>query len=485
MDIPKVLGRTLAPGVSPRPADGPALPASERSGWGDLYPLFARMEDSDPHLCSLLQTRRNALLACDWRLVAAGDSSRDRVVAGTVSHIIARIPDFRAALCHLLDAFGKGQAVIEILWHRSRTNGPVEIASLAPRDASFFATDTDGNLHLLDFEGASRPSLQARTELLPRPGETAIWHRGSRLLPERKFIRFLFQPGPDRPYGSPLCARAYWYYWFKKNNLRFWAIHNEKYGTPTVMARYGASATAQEIRDIEGVLQRLQTDSGLVLPEGIAIELLEAKRGGIGPNSFRELADWCNEEMSKLVLGQTLSSAEGRRTGSLALGEVHERVRKDYTLADARALGTALTSQLVRWIVDFNFGPDVPAPELVFDVVDPAEMRDNLALDQELIRMGVALPAAYFYQRYQRPAPTASQRSLRYDDANLYQYHLQYGVLTINEVRATLGLEAVPWGNRPPRRQGNAAAQEMDRDSLREMVADSAATEEAADRRKH
>ena len=34
-------------------------------------------------------------------------------------------------------------------------------------------------------------------------------------------------------------------------------------------------------------------------------------------------------------------------------------------------------------------------------------------------------------------------------DSNLYRYHLQFGVLTINEVRAKLGLAPVAWGERP------------------------------------
>ena len=63
--------------------------------------------------------------------------------------------------------------------------------------------------------------------------------------------------------------------------------------------------------------------------------------------------------------------------------------------------------------------------------------------------MGVSLPESYFYEKYGRPAPAADQRRLEHDDSNVYHYHLQYGVLTINEVRAKLGLPPVAWGDRP------------------------------------
>jgi hypothetical protein len=63
--------------------------------------------------------------------------------------------------------------------------------------------------------------------------------------------------------------------------------------------------------------------------------------------------------------------------------------------------------------------------------------------------MGVALPLRYFYEKYGRPAVVDGERQLRYDDSNLFQYHLQFGVLTVNEVRASLGLPPVAWGDEP------------------------------------
>jgi phage gp29-like protein len=154
--------------------------------------------------------------------------------------------------------------------------------------------------------------------------------------------------------------------------------------------------------------------------------------------------------MSKLVLGATLTTGEGRRSGSLALGKVHERVRSEYIESDARALMNVINSQLIRWIVDFNFGADTPAPRFVIDTTEDDGLDQEIQVDQELVKMGVPLPLSYFYERYKRPAPLDKEHGLRYDDNNLYQYHIQFGVLTINEVRRTLGLDPVPWGDNPP-----------------------------------
>lgn len=417
-------------------------------GWrGGIYALFQEMEDRDAHLFSALQTRKNSLAGCGWKVVAASDAGRDTEIAHRVERILRGIPDFESAIFQMLDAIGKGWSVCEVIWHADVRRGVVEVAGLRPRAQHAFAMATDGRLHLLDEDAPVRMDAAAR--LIPRPGEFQVWPPRTRQMPERKFVRFVFQPSPGAPYGTPLCARAYWYYWYKKQNLKTWSLYNEKYGSPTAVARYSPTTTSEELTKLAEVVQGLQHDSGVVIPQDVALELLEARQSGAA-GTYRELADWCNDEMSKLVLGQTLTTSEGRRSGSMALGQVHDRVRAEYLAADARALGAALSSQLVRWIVDFNFGAGEAAPRLVFDVANAAEFKGELELDEQLIRMGVPLPATYFYEKYRRPAPGEGERALRYDDANLYQYHLQFGVLTINEVRASLGLVPVAWGERPP-----------------------------------
>lgn len=257
------------------------------------------------------------------------------------------------------------------------------------------------------------------------------------------------EASPEHPAGRALLAKAYWYYWFKKNNLKFWVLFNEKFGSPTIVGKYRLGATDEERNRLMEVIQSLQNDTSVAVPETIALEFLEARRSGT-INTYRDLADWCNDEISKLALGATLTSGEGRRSGSLALGEIHERVRSEYIEADIRALMSVINSQLIRWLVDFNFGEDVPSPRLLMDTADDQNLEGELRVDQELVKIGVPLPLSYFYERYKRPSPRPAERAIRYDDNNLYQYHIQFGVLTINEVRRSLGLAPVSWGDRAP-----------------------------------
>ncbi len=223
-------------------------------------------------------------------------------------------------------------------------------------------------------------------------------------------------------------------------------IFNEKFGSPTVVGKYRPGASDEDRNRLFDVIDSLQNDTGVTVPESVTLELLEAQRSG-NAATYKDLADWCNDEISKIVLGATLTSGEGRRSGSNALGAVHDRVRSEYIEADARALENVINTQLVRWLVDFNFGPDVEAPRWVIDTTRDDQLQSEMDLDRQLLRAGITLPESYFYEKYQRPQPVGDEASLRFDDQNLFQYHLRFGVLTINEARSRMGLPEVAWGD--------------------------------------
>jgi phage gp29-like protein len=418
----------------------------------DIYDLYRDMEDKDAHLFAVLQTRKNGVLSRPRKISAASDDERDLKVAAFVRNEIAKLNDFDAALFSLLDAIGKGFSIIEILWEYN--DGKVGIKSLKFRPQGRFYLGDSENPRLL----TSSFPLKASPSSIPP----------SSPLPSRKFMLFTFGSACTGTQGKGLLMKAYWYYWFKKNNLKFWVMFNEKFGSPTVVGKYRLGAGEEERRRLFEVVESLQNDTGVTIPENVAIEFLEAKRSGT-INTYRDLADWCNDELSKLVLGATLTTGEGRRSGSMALGKVHDRVRCEYIEADARALMSVINGQLIRWLVDFNFGKNVPAPRFEIDTTEDDGLERDIKVDQDLVRMGVPLPLSYFYSKYKRPAPIDDERSLHFDDSNLYQYHIQFGVLTINEVRATLGLDPVPWGDSPPSsnlQNSSGAGEENTREEL-------------------
>jgi len=399
------------------------------AGHADPYSLFEEMEEKDPHLFSLLQTRKLGVLARPRKIEPAGETERDRNVAQWIERVLRAAPGFDQALLHLLGALAHGIAILEILWGVDAA-GRIVPRAFKPRAARRFSRDADGEWRLLsDPLGWNRP-------------ETA------RPLPPRKFLTALSGASDEAPFGRGLCEKVYWLWWFKKHNLKFWLIYNEKFGAPAIVAQHRAGLNPAERERLLEVIDALQTDAGVIVPEGITLSLLEATRAG-GGDSYRMLAQWCNDEMARAILGQTLTSGEGERAGSLALGRVHDAVRRDYQRADAWLLMDVVNAQLVRWLVDLNFGEHVPAPRWAIDLSPELDLEREVAIDRQLLQMGVPLPLRYFHEKYGRPAPVGEAPRLQYDDSNLFQYHLQFGILTINEVRVKLGLPPVPWGDAP------------------------------------
>jgi hypothetical protein len=419
-------------------------------GWRSAFDLFDEMLDKDGHLYSVLQTRLSGVLGRERTVVPGGETSRDTEVANWVRGVLEAIPGWEEALRGLLDSLAKGMSVVEIDWgyqpEASRGGagaagpggrvGPVGLRRRLPQE---FVFDAEGRLRILE----GRDLL-----FWGRPG--AI--ERARPVDPHKVMLMVFNPAPDNPYGVGLCQKAFWLHWFKKQTLKFWVIYNEKFGQPTIVGKYPNGASVGDQEALLEVVESLQSDAGVTVPENMVIELLEARRSG-AVNTYKDLADWCNDEISKVVLGETLTADEGRRTGSLALGRVHDIVRNEYIEFDAKALMAVVNTQLIQPLVRFNFGPDVAAPQWVIDTTDDEDLNQELEIDRGLIAAGVPLSLDYFYRRYRRPAPVEGDRTLRYDDQNLFQYHLEFGVLTINEVRRTLGLPPVPWGDAMPLRR--------------------------------
>lgn len=413
-----------------------------------IYELYNEMEDKDAHLFSVLQTRKLGVLSRSRKILPANNSQKALSVANFVQSVIDRIDNFDEDLFQLLDALAKGFSVLEIIWQVR--SGKVTISKLKSRYQGRFCFDSQNNLILLDntrfpfgvLAYSSHSQSHSAAVISSASSNAAI-------LPQRKFLIFTFNSTNENPYGSGLCCKAYWYYWFKKNNLKFWVIFNEKFGSPTVVGKYKPGTSQEERKKLMEVIESLQNDTGVTIPENVMIEFLEARRTG-SINSYKDLADWCNDEISKIVLGETLTTSEGRRSGSLALGKVHENVRNEYIEFDAKSLMGIINNQLIPYIVYFNFGPDVPLPKMIIDTSEDEDPERDISIDKQLINLGLPIPTSYFYEKYKKPIPKNNERILRYDDNNLYQYHLQYGILTINEVRNTLGLPPVPWGDKPP-----------------------------------
>jgi phage gp29-like protein len=87
---------------------------------------------------------------------------------------------------------------------------------------------------------------------------------------------------------------------------------------------------------------------------------------------FKEMAVWCDEQISKAVLGQTMTTDNG---SSRSQADVHDRVRMDIARWDARQLENTLNEFLVRPFIIMNYGPQDAYPRVVLRLSEPEDLK--------------------------------------------------------------------------------------------------------------
>lgn len=97
-------------------------------------------------------------------------------------------------------------------------------------------------------------------------------------------------------------------------------------------------------------LDAIQTDSGIVVPDNIVIELIEAARSGTA--DYDVLCQRMDKAISKVILSQTMTTDDG---SSRSQAEVHQGVARSVIKSDADLVCESLNQQVIKWLTEWNF----------------------------------------------------------------------------------------------------------------------------------
>ena len=353
---------------------------SESGGKGiELYEDLLR----DDQVGSNLQTRKLAVVGKEWDVTPASEKRADQKIADFVKEVLLAC-NYDDARKTLLSGIVLGFKPAEIMWEYSE--GQVWIKEIIGKASRRFTFDLERNLRLLTIRNMIE-------------GEE---------VPDRKFIVYTSVSDNGSPFGDGLGRLLYWPVWFKKHAIKFWMIFADKFGSPTAIGKYPPGTPQAQQDDLLSAIDAIQQESAIKIPDNVAIEFLEATRTG-SVNTYENLCTFMNAAISKVLLGQTLTTEIGS-TGSYAASQTHETVREDYIKADADSLSAALNAQLVRWIVDYNF-PGITAYPKVWIRTEPEKDLKPLADRDKLliVDMGVPVGTQYIYDTYGIPKPEDSE----------------------------------------------------------------------------
>lgn len=330
--------------------------------------LAQEIERRDHHYRSVLSTRKHSVESLELQVEAGGEDAKGQEIADAVRADILRHPDIRDLMKNSLDALGKGFAVNEISWD---TTGPRwKPVAFSYKDPRWFAYD----------------KADGKTICLRAP-------QGNELTPLRPFMYVVHEPlllsGPQILSGLAYTALFLWL--VKSFDVSSWAAFVDRFGYPVRLGKYGKKASKDDIATLKRAVAAIGSDVGAVIPDSMIIDIVEAKTTAASAKVYQDLADWCDKQVSKLVLGQT-SSADGT-PGNMGNEQGREEVRQDIIEADAVQLEKTINRDLVRPYVLFNFGPQESYPRLVIRKVEAQDIELVVDSVQKLGNLGLTVKA--------------------------------------------------------------------------------------------
>lgn len=357
----------------------------EAAEQGDLVAqaeLGEDMEEKDGHIMAELGKRKRALLTLDWDVVAPRNASaEEESLADYARELIRDLPDFEDMLFDLLDAIGKGYSGCEIEWRREGKEWLP--GAFEHRPPSWFMLDRD-----------------TRTEIRLRDMSVD----GQALQPFG-WVMHVHKAKSGYISRSGLHRVLAWPFLFKNYSVRDLAEFLEIYGLPLRLGTYPAGASPEEKATLLRAVVNIGHAAAGIVPEGMLIDFKEAAKGASDP--YTAMMEWCERTQSKAILGGVATS-EAVSTGlGSSVADVHNEVRWDLTVSDARQLAGTLTRDLVYPLLALNKGLDSlrRCPRLVFDTSES----EDLALYSEslpkLTGIGMRIPAKWAHDKLRIPEP--------------------------------------------------------------------------------
>ncbi|TCS69757.1 phage gp29-like protein [Sulfuritortus calidifontis] len=362
----------------------PAMVADvlRRAAQGDAHDFLLAADDireKDLHYRAVLQTRTLAVAGLPIDIQPWDDSPAAKRAAELVQDAV-RESDLAVLITHLMDAVAKGYAVAEIVWE---TSGDVWYPrSILPREAHWFSFDADTGRLLRLVDGSAE---------------------GAEIPPYRMIVH-----APPVAAGIPLLGgvarSALWAWVFKSYAMRDWARFCELFGQPIRVGKYHQGASPDDVAVLKQAAFSLGSDAAAVIPQEMVLELIESGSKSASADLYHQLIDYLDRQVSKAVLGQTMTTDSGT-SGSLAQAKVHQEVRRDLLEADARAVAATLTRDLIAPIVRLNLGDAAPLPVLKLLVEDP---EDLTALADHVVKLtGAGMPIPQWWVREKFGIPEA------------------------------------------------------------------------------
>lgn len=210
----------------------------------------------------------------------------------------------------------------------------------------------------------------------------------------------LLYVGNPRQIGD-LAACAFWVI-LKRNNVSDWAELAEIFGRPIREGTYDAWDEKAREKLIEDIYS--MGGAGVIIhPDGTNINLLQTGNVSGAGDMYSGLATYCNNEISKAVNGNTLTTEAGDK-GTQALGTVQQDGEIDITLSIKKRILNILNYDLRN--IFAALGINTEGGKFKFEPPEKKDPKQKVDIVCKLINdAGLPVSDDYLYEEFGIPKP--------------------------------------------------------------------------------
>ena len=193
------------------------------------------------------------------------------------------------------------------------------------------------------------------------------------------------------PLRSGLVRPLAYLYAFRRHVLIEYLRGIEKYGVPYIQANVAPWLweDSTEKAKIESALGNMTYDGYMVNPKNDVELNFPTANSKFDVMVFDQYLQYSEKQIFRLILGQDSTSSAGNSNRSTA--QVHNLVRKDILEADVKSVEATVNNQIIKPLMEANFGPSAELPHFRFMTKGVDELNQFATFTKTLSEAGYQL----------------------------------------------------------------------------------------------
>lgn len=316
---------------------------------------------------SFVRRRKAAVARLDWKLNNIGVDNR---VIELIENWLKEDIDIYRLCKDIMNAVFFGYQPIEVIWQHHQQWLP---SAVIAKPQEWFGFNDKGELIYLQ--------------------NTYKDHHES--LPSYKFLCPKHEDDYLNPYGLGDLGLVFWLVTFKRGGMKFWVQFTEKYGAPWLIGKEPRSNTQADTNKLLDALEALISNSVGTIPNDSSVEIHEASGKSSSVDAYDKLLKECKSGINIALLGQDQTTDKETNHASATAGL---QIADDIRDSDRRLVESTF-NQLIKWVVELNFG-EVKCPKFELFENEESGTKERAERDSLLSNAGVKFTAQYWQREY-------------------------------------------------------------------------------------